>query len=107
MGNENLFYFDSKKLFAMSFSETSRGILSYSRFSNGEPPSGATKWWAALIIGILFFILASPLVVGWVNFVIDGVFGTKNFFASPGGLNLWGLFFMSLAFALVVRLLMG
>lgn len=91
----------------MTLSDTSKGILANSRFSNGTPPSNETKWWAAIILGILFFILASPLVTGWINMLFDALFGTKNFISSPGGLSLWGLFIMSIIFTLIVRLFMG
>jgi hypothetical protein len=65
--------------------------------------SNSDKWWAALIAGILFAIIASPFLFGLTNSLFGCWCPT---YCPPGGPTLWGLLLHAIVFALLIRLLL-
>lgn len=63
-----------------------------------EEISGSQKWWVAVLLGLIFFIIASPCFLSFTNSFL----GTGN----NGSITLFGLFIHMLIFIIFVRIIL-
>ena len=66
--------------------------------------TNAEKWWISLLIGIIFFIFASPMAFGITNAVSQGLCLPAT--CCGNGATIFGLFFHSIVVILITRLLL-
>lgn len=88
-------------------------IVNYSRLSqsgdNPEeqqrqlPPTSGQKWWISIVMGIIFFIMASPLIGNILN-GISFVMCISPLYS--GKISFIGLLILSLTFTLIVRFIL-
>lgn len=76
---------------------------------NKEIPStlhatNGQKWWMAVIIGFLFFILASPSAFKTSNKLFKCIYFPRSYY--DGSTTLFGLFVHMLAFVLIIRIIL-
>jgi len=62
------------------------------------------KWWMAVIIGFLFFILASPSAFKMSNKLFKCIYFPRSYY--DGATTLFGLFVHMLAFVLIIRIIL-
>lgn len=71
---------------------------------NNTPPTSGHKWWAAVVLGLIFALLSSPVAYQISETVVSTVgLHTVN---SSGVPNLFGLVVQTAIFVLVVRLIL-
>lgn len=70
---------------------------------NSQVTSGQ-KWWAAVILGFIFFIISSPAAYNITSQITLSTVGTPLMYGT--GPTLAGLLFHTLIFVLVVRLIL-
>lgn len=63
------------------------------------------KWYVAVIIGAIFFILASPIMFTIVNTILTGL-GFQSMFCGEMTANIGGLLLNTIIFIVVVRFLL-
>lgn len=71
-----------------------------------RPATNGQKWLAALILGILFVILASGPVFQLTNQILTSIFGEKAATEINGKPTVLGLILHGVVFLLIVRLLL-
>ena len=70
---------------------------------NSQVTSGQ-KWWAAVILGFIFFLISSPVAYNITSQITLSTVGTPLMYGT--GPTLGGLLFHTLIFVLVVRLIL-
>lgn len=70
------------------------------------PPSNSEKWWASIVLGLLFALLSSGFVYNMTNFVCSSP-GMALWDGKCGGPTFFGLLFHTLLFILIVRIILG
>lgn len=75
-----------------------KSIPNYLHATNGQ------KWWMAVIIGFIFFILASPSSFKISNKMFKILYLPKSY--SNGAITLFGLFVHMLFFIIIIRLIL-
>lgn len=70
---------------------------------NSQVTSGQ-KWWAAVILGFIFFLISSPVAYNITSQITLSTVGTPLMYGT--GPTLAGLLFHTLIFVLVVRLIL-
>lgn len=71
-----------------------------------DGPSSAQKWWASILVGVLFFVLASRPAFSFTGSIFDRMSGsTSNTYC--GGPGVLGLIVHTVIFVIVIRILMG
>lgn len=94
---------------------TAEIILNDSRITptgNGDPdgetpcvqPSAGQKWWAAILMGILFFIFSSPIAY-YVTSSLTTSIGGLPLMYGPGP-SLAGLLVHSILFTIIIRIIL-
>jgi hypothetical protein len=68
------------------------------------PPTSGQKWWAAVLLGLIFLVLSSPSFYTLSNGLARTIGGP--FTLGERGPTLWGLLVHTLLFVLVVRLIL-
>lgn len=89
-------------------------LLLNSRFSDVEvdkdsmqqSPTEAQKWWASILIGLIFFILASSAFLQSLNWISINVSGPRMWRSESGGSTFWGLFVSTVIFIMIIRYLL-
>ena len=89
-------------------------IIRTSRLSpvgNGTPPpndvntpTSGQKWWFAVMIGLLFAIISSPIAYSITNYVTT-MLGGKSL-TRPSGVNIIGLTLHTIFFIIILRLIL-
>jgi hypothetical protein len=67
--------------------------------------TNSMKWWLALLLGFLFFLLAFGGTYNLTNGIWTGV-GGQSFLIAPGCPNVWGVLVHAIIFALIIRLIL-
>ena len=67
--------------------------------------TNAMKWWLAIFLGILFFLIAFPGTYNVTNAVWTSV-GLPSYMNAPGAPNAWGVLIHAIIFALIIRLIL-
>ena len=70
-----------------------------------QPPTSQQKWWASVLIGCLFFIIASGIFMQCLQYMSDLVSGPTLY--QPGGHSLVGILIAAIIFTLIVRVILG
>lgn len=67
--------------------------------------TNSMKWWLAIFLGILFFLIAFGGTYNLTNAVWTGI-GLPSFLNAPGCPNTWGVFIHAVVFTLLIRLIL-
>lgn len=68
------------------------------------PPTNGQKWWAALLLGLVFAVVSSPAAYQATSYVTSSLGGIE--LTSGPGPNLVGLLIHTLVFILIVRIIL-
>lgn len=72
--------------------------------SNPLHATNGQKWWMAVIIGFLFFVLASPSAFKTSNKLFKCIYFPRSYY--DGATTLFGLFVHMLIFILIIRIIL-
>ena len=67
--------------------------------------SNSMKWWLAIFLGIVFFIVALGAVYNLSNAVWTSA-GFPTYLCGPGCPNAWGVFIHAIIFVIIIRLIL-
>lgn len=67
--------------------------------------TNSMKWWLAIFLGILFFIIAFGGTYTLTNALWTGL-GLPCYLVAPGCPNVWGVFIHAIIFILIIRLIL-
>lgn len=67
--------------------------------------TSSMKWWMAISLAILFFLIASPVAYNFTNAVWTSI-GLPSLLNGPGCPNILGVFVHAIVFAIIVRILL-
>jgi hypothetical protein len=70
-----------------------------------EAPTNSEKWWAAILVGILFALFSSNLMYGITDSFLSGM-NLNTFTGNCGGPTIFGLILHTIIFTLIIRILM-
>lgn len=73
--------------------------------SCGVKWSSSAKWWLAIFVAIIFFIIAAPCTYNLTNGIVEAA-GLPGFLCAPGCPNIWGVLLHAVVFAIVLRIIM-
>lgn len=65
--------------------------------------TNSMKWWLAIFLGILFFIIAAPVTYNVTNCIWTSVC-LPSYLCAPGCPNVWGVLIHAIIFILLIRL---
>lgn len=71
---------------------------------NTVPPTSGQKWWAAVLLGLVFAIISSPVAYNITNYFVVSSGGAAIY--AGQGPTLAGLVIHTLIFILIVRLIL-
>lgn len=67
--------------------------------------TNSMKWWLAIFLGVLFFIIAFGGTYNLTNAIWTSV-GLPTYLNAPGCPNVFGVFLHAIVFALLIRLIL-
>lgn len=70
------------------------------------PKTNGQKWLVALVLAILFAVIASTPVYQLTNKLLTSIFGPRAATLGPNGPTVFGLILHAIVFGLIVRLLL-
>lgn len=83
-----------------------RNHFTQDQLNEGSSFTSAQKWWISLALALVFFIISSPFIYALTNGISIGL-GLPPMYVAMGGATAYGLFWHTVIFFLLVRLLMG
>lgn len=67
--------------------------------------TSSMKWWLAIVLGLLFFIMAFGGTYNVTNAVWTGI-GLPTYMNGPGSPKWWGVLIHAIIFILIIRLIL-
>lgn len=72
-----------------------------------QPPTSGQKWWASLLLGMLFVIVSSGLMYSITSGLLYKFTGSRVTYTSSSHITLPGILIHGVIFILLVRIIMG
>ncbi len=68
--------------------------------------TSSEKWWISLVLALIFLIISSPFVYSLTS-SLSSLLNLPPLYVMPGGTTAYGLFWHTIFFFLIVRIIMG